>query len=157
MTSTTVRRATPADAATVQLLLLELADHEGDGQHVHVDSARWHELLAEPRVVVLLAERAGEAVGYVSAVRELNLWLGRDLLALDDLYVRGSSRGQGVGEQLMCALAAHALDDRLLIRWGLREDNDGARRFYERLGATLRTKTVAAWRPHDYVALLASR
>lgn len=99
MTSTMVRRATPADAATVQMLLLELAD----------------------------------------------------------LYVREPARGQGVGEQIMCALAAHGVEDRLLIRWGLGEDNNGACRFYERLGATLRTKTVAAWRPHDYAARLASR
>ena len=36
-TPVTIRRATAADAQTVQLLLLELADHEGSGQHVHVD------------------------------------------------------------------------------------------------------------------------
>ncbi|MFC4782843.1 GNAT family N-acetyltransferase [Nocardioides sp. MAHUQ-72] len=156
MTPTTVRRATPADAGTVQQLLLELADHEGEGQHVHVDVARWRELLADPQVVVLLAEQGDEAVGYVSAVRQVNLWLGRDLLALDDLYVRECARGRGVGEQVMRALAAYAAADSLLIRWGLRSDNDGARRFYERLGATMRTKTIAAWRPHDYAALLSS-
>ena len=104
-TRVTARRATPADAETVQLLVLELADHENTGQHVHVDVPRWRELLAEPDVVVRLAE--------------------------------------------------HAAGDRLVVRWELNADNDGARRFYVRLGATVRDKGVATWQPHDYTALLA--
>jgi GNAT superfamily N-acetyltransferase len=154
MTATAVRRATAADAATVQQMLLELADHEGSGHHVHVDAGGWAALLAEPRVLVLLAESAGEPVGYVSAVRQLNLWIGRDVLALDDLYVREHARDGGVGEQLMTALASYAAGDGLTVTWGLQSDNHGARRFYLRLGATLHDKTVAAWRPHEYAALL---
>lgn len=146
----TVRRATSRDARTLQVLLLELADHEGDGHHVHVDVDRWAAMLAEPRVIVLLAEAAGKPVGYVSAVHQLNLWLGRDILGLDDLYVRSAVRGQGVGELLMSELARHASTEQMLIRWEMRADNDGAKRFYSRLGATLRTKVIAAWLPHDY-------
>jgi ribosomal protein S18 acetylase RimI-like enzyme len=145
-----VRRATSRDARTLQVLLLELADHEGDGHHVHVDVHRWATMLAEPRVVVLLAESAGESVGYVSAVHQLNLWLGRDILGLDDLYVRPALRGQGVGELLMSELARYASTEQMLIRWEMRADNDGAKRFYRRLGASLRTKVIAAWLPHDY-------
>ena len=143
-----VRRATPGDARALQVMLLELADHQGDGQHVRVDVARWAEMLAEPRVVVLLAEDGTGQLGYVSAVHQLNLWLGGDLLALDDLYVRAGARNRGVGEQLMSALAGHAAKEQLLIRWEMRADNDGAQRFYRRLGATLRTKVIATWRPH---------
>jgi ribosomal protein S18 acetylase RimI-like enzyme len=165
----TIRRAVPTDAPVLQGMLLELADHQEEGQFVHVDTQRWRDMLADPRVVVLLAEsqprvspsahplqNPGErrAVGYVSAVRQINLWAGRDILALDDLYVRASARNQGVGDQLMRALARHAAEDQLTITWGMREDNHGAQRFYRRLGATLRTKVVAAWRPHDYAAHL---
>jgi ribosomal protein S18 acetylase RimI-like enzyme len=146
-----VRRATPEDAATLQQLLLELADQQEEGQHVHVDVDGWRELLAQPQVVVLLAERAGAAVGYVSAVRQLNLWAGRDILALDDLYVRSGFRDGGVGGRLMRALADVAATDQLMIRWEMREDNHAAQRFYRRLGATLRTKVIAVWRPHDFV------
>jgi ribosomal protein S18 acetylase RimI-like enzyme len=146
----TVRRATPRDAQTLQVMLLELADHEGDGQHVHVDIERWAELLADPRVVVLLAEDPGGQLGYVSAVHQLNLWMGRDILALDDLYVRAGARNRGVGNRLMSALARYGATDQLLIRWEMRADNDGAQRFYRRLGAILRTKVIAAWPPHHY-------
>ena len=154
-TPVTIRRATAADAQTVQLLLLELADHEGSGQHVHVDTPRWREMLAEPDVVVLLAEHDGQPVAYVSAVRRLSLWQGRNFLALDDLYVREPYRGQRVGECLMRAVASYAATDHSVVRWELNADNDGARRFYLRLGATVRDKGIATWQPHDYTALLA--
>jgi ribosomal protein S18 acetylase RimI-like enzyme len=146
----TVRRATPGDAHDLQKMLVELAVHEGDGQHVHVDVAQWTHMLADPRVVVLLAEGSEGQLGYVSAVHQLNLWIGGDILALDDLYVRAGARSRGVGEQLMTTLAAHAATDALLIRWEMKADNDGAQRFYRRLGATLRTKVIAAWRPDQY-------
>lgn len=152
--TTTVRRAGVDDAATVHAMVLEIAEHEGDGQHVHVDVPRWRELLARPDVVVLLAEQDAEAVGYTSATRQVHLWSGRDLVALDDLYVRTSARNRGVGEQLMCAIAAYAAPEDMLVRWELYETNDGARRFYERIGATVRPKLNAAWRPDDYAAWL---
>lgn len=40
-TPVTARRVTSRDANTLQILLLELADHEGDGHHVLVDVDRW--------------------------------------------------------------------------------------------------------------------
>ncbi len=146
----TVRRATSRDAADLQVMLMELATHEGDGQHVHVDVDRWAQMLADPRVVVLLAEDGGGHLGYVSAVHQLNLWRGGDILNLDDLYVREGARNRGVGERLMSTLAAHAATEGLLIRWEMRADNEGAQRFYRRLGAALRTKVIAAWLPDSY-------
>jgi ribosomal protein S18 acetylase RimI-like enzyme len=85
--------------------------------------------------------------GYVSAVRRLHLWLGRDILSLDDLFVRDGYRDAGVGRLLMTELAALAAAERLAIRWEMREDNHAAQRFYRRLGATLRTKVMAFWQP----------
>jgi GNAT superfamily N-acetyltransferase len=103
-------------------------------------------------VTVLLAERDGAAVGYVSAVRRLHLWTGGDVLALDDLFVRPGNRDGGVGRRLMTALAELAAPERLLITWGVEPDNVDAQRFYRRLGATLRTKVLAAWAPEAYAA-----
>jgi ribosomal protein S18 acetylase RimI-like enzyme len=146
----TIRRATPADAPDVAAMVREIAAHEDQGAHVHVDQAQWRALLTRPEVLVLLAERDGAAVGYVSAVRQLYLWTGGDVLNLDDLYVRPGHRDGGVGRQLMCALAALAARDELLIRWGMEVDNVDAQRFYSRLGATLRPKVLAAWTPAAY-------
>jgi ribosomal protein S18 acetylase RimI-like enzyme len=117
---------------------------------VHVRDAQWHGLLERPEVIVLLAERDGDAIGYVSAVRQLHLWTGGDVLSLDDLYVRPGHRDVGAGRHLMAALAAVAAPEQLLIRWGMEVDNVDAQRFYRRLGATLRPKILAAWPPAAY-------
>ena len=153
----TIRRAGVADAPTVQQLLLELADHEHSAHAVHVDVDGWRRLLALPEVLVLLAFVTEEPAGYVSGIRPLHLWQGRPIFALDDLYVRPTARNRGIGGRLMAALAEEVSDERLLIKWGVEPDNVDGHRFYERLGATLRTKVVAAWQPHDYAAYLAER
>ncbi|GAA3181656.1 GNAT family N-acetyltransferase [Blastococcus jejuensis] len=143
----TVRRAGPDDAASVLMMVREIAAHEGEVSDVASDLDTWTAMLARPDVVVLVAERDGVPAGYVSAVRRLHLWLGRDILALDDLFVRDGYRDAGVGRLLMTELAALAAPERLAIRWEMREDNDAAQRFYRRLGATLRTKVMAFWKP----------
>ena len=131
-------------------MVREIAEHEEALHAVHVTEDGWRDLLVRPAVVVLVAEVDGRAAGYVSAIRQLNLWLGRDILALDDLYVREEHRNHGVGAELMTALARIAGEDRLLIRWEMLEDNHAAQRFYARLGATLRTKVIATWGPDAY-------
>ena len=140
-----VRRAGPDDARTVLTMAREIAAHEGEVTDVVSDLATWTRMLARPDVVVLVAERDGVPAGYVSAVRKLHLWLGTDILALDDLFVREGYRDAGVGRLLMRELAAVA--DGMLIRWEVQEDNVAAQRFYRRLGASLRTKVIAFWRP----------
>jgi GNAT superfamily N-acetyltransferase len=111
-------------------------------------------LLERPEVIVLLAECDGEPVGYVSALRQLHLWTGGDVLGLDDLYVRPGHRDAGAGRRLMAALAGLAAPEQLLIRWGMEVDNVDAQRFYRRLGATLRPKILAAWTPAAYAELV---
>jgi ribosomal protein S18 acetylase RimI-like enzyme len=150
-----IRRAATADATDVATLVGEIAAHEGQAAYVQVDSTRWRTLLERPEVIVLLAERDGRAVGYVSALRQLHLWTGGDVLNLDDLYVRPGHRSAGVGLRLMAALAGLAAPDRLLIRWGMEPDNADAQRFYRRLGATLRPKVLAGWSPSAYADLAA--
>ncbi|MFJ5898885.1 GNAT family N-acetyltransferase [Streptomyces sp. NPDC093064] len=160
MSEVTVRRATPDDAVDVAAMVREIAAHEDQAAHVHITDEQWHAVLARPEVIVLLAERGGRAVGYVSSVRQLHLWTGGDVLNLDDLYVRPGNRGAGTGHRLMAALAALAAlaaSGRLLIRWGVEVDNADAQRFYQRLGATLRPKILASWPPSAYADLAAGQ
>ena len=149
----TIRRASAADATDVAVMVAEIAAHENQSAHVHVHTDQWGALLERPEVIVLLAERDGAPVGYVSAIRQLHLWTGGDVLNLDDLYVRPGHRDAGVGRRLMASLAAIAAPEQLLIRWGMEVDNVDAQRFYRRLGATLRPKILAAWAPARYADL----
>ena len=150
-TEVEIRRAGPEDAETIMAMVREIADLEGQLEHVSVTTERWAEMLARPDVIVLVAWRFGSALGYVSSIRRIHLWSDRDVLALDDLYVREAARDAGVGRRLMAALASgYAAPDRLTIGWGMEPDNHGAQRFYRRLGAGLRDKVLASWKPQDY-------
>jgi ribosomal protein S18 acetylase RimI-like enzyme len=148
----TVRRAGPDDAAAVVAMVGELAALEGDA--FAGTAARWAQVLGRDDVLVLLAERGGEPVGYVSAVRRLHLWLGTDVLALDDLFVRDGHRDAGIGRLLMAGLARLASAEDLVVRWEVRESNTAAQRFYRRLGARLWRKVVVWWPPEAQRALL---
>ncbi|HEU5039002.1 MAG TPA: GNAT family N-acetyltransferase [Nocardioides sp.] len=154
MTAVTIRRAGVADAGAVHTMLLELARHEQSAHAVRATEDDWCRMLAEPAVVVLVAYVDDRPAGYVSGLRQLNLWAGREIFAMDDLYVRPGVRDRGIGGRLMAALAEHVADERLLITWGVREDNHAGHRFYRRLGASLRTKMVASWHPRDYTTYL---
>ena len=142
---TRIREATPADADIVQTLVGEIAAHQNQSEYVTTTVARWRELLSRDGVLVLLAERENETLGYVSVVRRLNLWSGQDVLALDDLYVRSHVRSLGIGRALMVELARRNAHEQLMITWGVQPDNQDALRFYDRLGATLRHKVLATW------------
>jgi ribosomal protein S18 acetylase RimI-like enzyme len=156
-TAVSVRRAGVEDAALVRAMLLELATHENSAYAVHAGVEDWQRMLANPAVVVLIAYLDDQPVGYVSGIHQLNLWIGEDIFAMDDLYVRAEARDRGIGGRLMAALAEHASGSNLLVTWGVREDNDGGHRLYRRLGAALRTKVVASWQPHAYRAYLDAR
>lgn len=145
-----IRRARPEDAPVLHDLVMELATHEGSDQQVRVTAGRWGKLLNRDDVVVLLAEHGGEAVGYASLTRRLSLWEGRDILALDDLFVRPGFRSEGLGGRLMTAVATLAAGDDSTVQWGVKLGNVDGQRFYTRLGATLTTKMIATWTPEAY-------
>jgi ribosomal protein S18 acetylase RimI-like enzyme len=131
-------------------MMTELADHQGQGGALTVTVEGLHVLLHRDDVIVLLAERDHRALGYVSAVWQVNVWAGRDILALDDLYVREAVRDGGIGRALMLELATIANRSNATVRWEAETDNSPALRFYERLGARLRTKVIATWLPDGY-------
>lgn len=145
-----IRPATARDAAALDVMVRELAAIENSLEHVAATAETWTTLLSLPEVAVLVAEDDGEPVGFASTVRRLHLWSGREILGLDDLYVRDGHRDRGIGSQLMAAVARLADRENLLVTWGARLDNRNAHRFYEHLGAILNTKVVASWEPPAY-------
>ena len=149
MTEVVVRRAGPADAETLHGLISALAAHQDESAHVAATAASLAAAMsgAAPRASFLIAERNGAAAGYLSWVRSYSIWRGGDYLNLDDLYVVEAVRGAGVGEALMRRFMAVAGEEGLPMRWELKPDNDGARRFYDRLGAQMSPKLIARLHP----------
>ncbi|WP_168627061.1 GNAT family N-acetyltransferase [Cryobacterium sp. BB307] len=151
LTEVRTRLACPVDAEILHALVLELAAHEDSLDDVRVTVDGWKRLLSRDDVRVVIASDGPGAVGYASTVRRLSLWLGGDVLAMDDLYVREAARNRGVGQVLMAAVAGLAAPDRLPVVWSASLTNVDGHRFYQRLGADLKTRVAASWSPDDYL------
>lgn len=93
--------------------------------------------LDEPAVIVLVAERGGEVIGYTYAGLEGNDYMSLRGPAgvLHDIVVDPAQRGQGVGRMLLDATIA-ALKERGAPRVVLStaEKNDEAQRLFDRAG-----------------------
>jgi GNAT superfamily N-acetyltransferase len=69
--------------------------------------------------------------------------VGRGLF-LEDLFVRESLRGRGIGKALLASVARIAVEERCYgIHWEVLNWNKNAIDLYQRLGATFRDQ----WRP----------
>ncbi len=139
MTAATLRTAGPADAALVLAFVRELAEYERLADAVVADEAALAAALAgdRPDAEVVIAEIDGAPVGFALFFQSFSTFLGRRGLYLEDLYVRPSHRGHGVGTQLMRHLAALAVARGCgRFEWTVLDWNAPAIAFYRRLGAT---------------------
>lgn len=85
---------------------------------------------------------ASEIVGAALVYYRFSTWKGRTL-HLEDLIVKESERGKGIGEALYKKVMHFAFDRGLKrVAWDVLDWNTGAIRFYERSGATI----VKDWR-----------
>jgi ribosomal protein S18 acetylase RimI-like enzyme len=142
-----IRPAAPADLAVLGRLgaLLVRVHHAFDPQRFIEAQPRTEQLYAsflggqlrEPDVIVLVAERGGEVLGYTYAGVE-----GNDYMALrgpagvlHDIVVDPAHRGQGVGRMLLDATLA-ALASRGAPRFVLStaDRNEPAQRLFARAG-----------------------
>ena len=142
-----IRRATPADVPAIGRMgaLLVRLHHDFDPQRFIAATPRTADgygsylgtQLAEPDVVVLVAERDGRVVGYTYAGIE-----GVDYMALRgpagvvyDIVVDPAHRGHGVGRMLLDATVA-ALAERGAPRVVLStaDRNEPAQRLFARAG-----------------------
>ncbi|QAA83239.1 GNAT family N-acetyltransferase [Aequorivita sp. H23M31] len=76
-------------------------------------------------------------VGAALVYFRFSTWKGR-ILHLEDLIVKESERGKGIGEALYRKVMEYAYDRGLKrVAWDVLDWNEGAIRFYERSGAKL--------------------
>ncbi|MET9291327.1 GNAT family N-acetyltransferase [Streptomyces sp. NPDC003077] len=110
-----------------------------DGLDIAEDVEQRRKFLADapPDVVNLIAERAGEVVGWLAfgPARDRDVPAGEGEVYA--VYVRPGDFGTGVGRALMKACLARARDDgRRALRLWVIDGNVPAQRFYERAGFT---------------------
>lgn len=137
-----IRRADAGDAAALTLLARAHARYERLPAPPADHSERLANLLSGPDAKIAawiaLAGRAdgAGALGYASFTREYATLSGRAFGHLDCLFVVASVRGRGLGVRLFGVVLDHARGLGLThLGWQTPSWNDGARRFYARLGA----------------------
>jgi len=133
-----IRFARADDAAVILAFIRELAEYEKLADEVTADEASLRVSLfgVRPAAEVLIAELAGEPVGFALFFQSYSTFLARPGLYLEDLFVRPAVRGQGVGAALMSACARIAIERRYgRFEWSVLDWNEPALRFYRDLGA----------------------
>ncbi len=82
-----------------------------------------------------------ELSGFVSASLEVSTWDAKRFLHMDCLFLRPAYRGRGWGRRIMARVAQLALDQKAInLQWQTPEWNEGAIRFYDRLGGVSQRK-----------------
>lgn len=93
------------------------------------------------RAEALVAELGERIEGIAIFYEGINSFRARPFLYLEDLVVSQEARGRGVGEALMAELAREAVKrGSSRLEWAVLDWNDGALRFYRRLGARPQTE-----------------
>ena len=133
----TFRFAEEADTPLILRFIRELADYERLLDQVVADEATLRDqLFRQRRAEVLLAEAAGETVGFALFFHNFSTFLGRAGLYLEDLYVRPEHRGKGYGRALFRQLAAVAVERGCgRLEWWCLDWNAPSIGFYRSLGA----------------------
>jgi GNAT superfamily N-acetyltransferase len=142
-----VRAAERGDVPVLLSLFGELAEYEHLEHELKATEEQLSEALfgARPAAEALIAERDGEALGYALFFPTFSSFLASTGVWLEDLFVRPSNRGEGVGRALLSAVAACVRErggERL--EWAALDWNELALGFYRRIGA----QTMGEWITH---------
>ena len=141
-----IRDARPEDVSALLGLVHELAVYERLDHLVTATEAEYREALFGPaaHARAALAFADGEAVGYMVWFHSFSTFRARSKIYLEDLYVRPSQRGRGIGKALLAELARRALAAGIQrVQWQVLDWNTPAIDFYRRLGAEVESQWLS--------------
>ena len=133
-----IRAASAADTALILSLIRELAEYEKLLDRVVATEEKLRQTLfgSKPCAEVLIAEVDGIAQGFALYFQNYSTFLATPGIYLEDLYVRESARGVGVGLKLIASVAKRAVAlDCGRFEWAVLDWNEPALKFYRALGA----------------------
>ena len=134
-----VRRVQESDVDAVVKLVYELAEYERAPEQCHLTADQLHRALFRPDAALYghVAELDGEVVGCALWFLNYSTWDGEHGIYLEDLYVRPTARGAGLGRALLTALAEECVARGYTrLQWWVLNWNEPAIGFYRSLGAT---------------------
>ena len=138
--SLSLRMAAPEDAPVLFELIQALAAYEKLSDAVTGSAAELATHLSgdRPLVEAIVAEVAGQAVGFALFFTNYSTFLTKPGIYLEDLFVQPDYRRLGIGKALLGYLAAIAQTRQCgRLEWSVLDWNSPAIAFYERIGATV--------------------
>jgi GNAT superfamily N-acetyltransferase len=133
-----IEQATEEDVNLIREFIQALAEYEKLSHHFEATEDRLRNALfgPDPKAFVLLAYDTDVPVGFAVYFYTFSTFTGLPGLYLEDLFVKPSTRGRGVGRALLRHLARIALQQNCWrIEWAVLHWNESAIRFYQKLGA----------------------
>lgn len=133
-----IRRVEPRDVDAVVALVHELALYEKAPEQCHLASEQLRTALfgESPALFGHVAEVDGQVVGIALWFLNFSTWDGVHGIYLEDLYVTPDQRGNGLGKQLLEALAQECVAKGFSrLQWWVLNWNEPSIGFYKSLGA----------------------
>jgi GNAT superfamily N-acetyltransferase len=160
MKKTEIRSATVSDVPHILAFIRELAEYEKLLHRVEANIEKLTETLfgAKPCAEVLIAELDGIPVGFALFFQNYSTFLAKPGIYLEDLYVRESARGCGLGMQLIAHLAKLAVERGCgRMDWAVLDWNQPAIDFYRSIGAVAQDDWTGERLTGDALAQLAAK
>ena len=135
-----LRPAQPVDVPEIFQLIQALAEYEKLSHAVvgNVDALKEHLFGSRAYAEVIIAEYAGQAVGFALFFHNYSTFLTQPGIYLEDLFVLPQYRGQGICKAILSYLAAIAVERECgRLEWSVLDWNESAIAFYQRMGAAV--------------------
>ncbi len=132
----TIRIATESDFSTIHNLNKEFAQFIKTPEKFYISLAQMIEEQEHFKMFVAENDHQ-EIIGFATTYIAWYSWIGKSLY-LDDIYIQGSYRGQGIGSRLMDEVFKLAKNENCKkIRWQVSKWNTNAIEFYKKKGAKI--------------------
>ncbi|MBD0262476.1 MAG: GNAT family N-acetyltransferase [Tolypothrix sp. Co-bin9] len=134
-----LRFAEPADCNVVFELIKALAEYEKLSHAVTGDAQSLKEHLFDTKYIeAILAEYAGQAVGFALFFHNYSTYITKPGIYLEDLFVLPKYRRKGIGKALLTKLAQIAVQRNCgRLEWSVLDWNEPAIAFYRSMGASI--------------------
>ncbi|MGI2908458.1 GNAT family N-acetyltransferase [Tolypothrix sp. VBCCA 56010] len=135
-----LRFAEPADCTVLFELIQALAEYEKLSHAVTGDaqSLKEHLFGSNKYIEAILAEYAGQAVGFALFFHNYSTFLTKPGIYLEDLFVLPKYRRKGIGKALLTKLAQIAVQRNCgRLEWSVLDWNEPAIAFYRSMGASI--------------------
>jgi GNAT superfamily N-acetyltransferase len=133
-----IREARAADVPAIGQLIRELADYERLAHEAVASETALRESLfgSRPFAEVLMGEAGDAVAGFALFFHNYSTFLGKPGIYVEDVFVRPTFRGRGLGTAFFRRIARLAVDRGCgRMEWAVLDWNEPALNFYRKIGA----------------------